>query len=203
MKLLNKTIRYYALISLPLLAIACVVSYWLIKSELRDGTDESLMREYIKAKELIQKTPMKEKKRGKTEALPSIIKKSNFRKEKSKNRYRSTVKARLGYLLASAKSRTKNTNMEFDIDLDFLCNLYKKQQGLCFYSKRKMLLEIGKWAISIDRRDSNKGYNKDNIVLVCWFVNNMKNNIQEIEFINICTEIVNNVNNTRLQFMWS
>ncbi len=54
MKLLNKTIRYYALISLPLLAIACVVSYWLIKSELRDGTDESLMREYIKAKELIQ-----------------------------------------------------------------------------------------------------------------------------------------------------
>mgnify|MGYP000476351523 CR=1 FL=1 len=124
-------------------------------------------------------------------------------KEKSKNRYRSTVKARLGYLLASAKSRTKNTNMEFDIDLDFLCNLYKKQQGLCFYSKRKMLLEIGKWAISIDRRDSNKGYNKDNIVLVCWFVNNMKNNIQEIEFINICTEIVNNVNNTRLQFMWS
>lgn len=54
MKLLNKTIRYYALISLPLLAIACVVSYWLIKSELRDGTDESLIREYIKAKELIQ-----------------------------------------------------------------------------------------------------------------------------------------------------
>lgn len=54
MKLLNKTIRYYALISLPLLVIACVVSYWLIKSELRDGTDESLMREYIKAKELIQ-----------------------------------------------------------------------------------------------------------------------------------------------------
>lgn len=54
MKLLNKTIRYYALISLPLLAIACAVSFWLIKSELRDGTDESLMREYIKAKELIQ-----------------------------------------------------------------------------------------------------------------------------------------------------
>lgn len=54
MKLLNKTIRYYALISLPLLVIACVVSYWLIKSELRDGTDESLMREYIKSKELIQ-----------------------------------------------------------------------------------------------------------------------------------------------------
>ncbi len=54
MKLLNKTIQYYALISLPLLIIAGIISYWLIKVELQDGTDESLVREYIKAKDLIQ-----------------------------------------------------------------------------------------------------------------------------------------------------
>ena len=54
MKLLNKTIRYYALISLPLLILAGLISYMLIKDELRDGTDESLEREYTKAKGLVQ-----------------------------------------------------------------------------------------------------------------------------------------------------
>ncbi|MBS1652186.1 MAG: HAMP domain-containing histidine kinase [Bacteroidetes bacterium] len=53
MKLLNKTIRYYALISLPLLILAGLISYMLIKAELRDGTDESLEREFTKAKGLV------------------------------------------------------------------------------------------------------------------------------------------------------
>ncbi|MGZ3885719.1 MAG: sensor histidine kinase [Bacteroidia bacterium] len=45
MKLIGKTILYYLLISLPLLLIAGYVSYILIRSEVRDGTDESLLKE--------------------------------------------------------------------------------------------------------------------------------------------------------------
>lgn len=54
MKLISKTIFYYLLISLPLLLIAGVFSYFLIKSELREGTDESLMKEKANAVKLIR-----------------------------------------------------------------------------------------------------------------------------------------------------
>ncbi len=45
MKLISKTILYYLLISLPLLIIAGLLSYVLIRNEVRDGTDETLLRE--------------------------------------------------------------------------------------------------------------------------------------------------------------
>ena len=53
MKLISKSILYYLLISLPLLVIACLVSYYLIESELSDGTDEMLEREKTTAEHLI------------------------------------------------------------------------------------------------------------------------------------------------------
>ena len=53
MKLISKSILYYLIISLPLLIIACMLSYYLIKSELHDGTDEILERERINAEHLL------------------------------------------------------------------------------------------------------------------------------------------------------
>lgn len=53
MKLINKTILYYLLISLPLLIIAGFISYFLIQMELRDGADESLQKEKLNAIQLI------------------------------------------------------------------------------------------------------------------------------------------------------
>ncbi len=49
MKLISKTILYYLLISLPLLIIAGFLSYYVIRSEVRDGTDESLWKEKTNA----------------------------------------------------------------------------------------------------------------------------------------------------------
>lgn len=54
MKLTSKSILYYLVISLPLLVIACLFSYYLIRSELRDGTDELLAREKVSAENLIK-----------------------------------------------------------------------------------------------------------------------------------------------------
>lgn len=54
MKLIHKTIIYYLLISIPLLCIAGLVSYYLIQSELVEGTDEVLENETFKAKQLIK-----------------------------------------------------------------------------------------------------------------------------------------------------
>lgn len=54
MKLTTKTIIYYLLISLPLLLIAGFFSYYLIRSELQDGTDEALFKEKINCEKQIQ-----------------------------------------------------------------------------------------------------------------------------------------------------
>lgn len=54
MKLISKTLIYYLLISLPLLIVAGLLSYYLIKAELRDGTDETLLSEKVNAEKLIR-----------------------------------------------------------------------------------------------------------------------------------------------------
>ena len=54
MKLISKTLLYYLLISLPLLVIAGMLSYYSIQGELRDGTDESLQKEKTYAEDLIK-----------------------------------------------------------------------------------------------------------------------------------------------------
>jgi signal transduction histidine kinase len=53
MKLISKTIIYYLLISLPLIVIAGILSYYFIKSELSEGMNESLLAEKIRAEKLI------------------------------------------------------------------------------------------------------------------------------------------------------
>lgn len=53
MRLINKTILYYLLISFPLLIIAGYFSYSLIRMELRDGADEALEKEKANAIQLI------------------------------------------------------------------------------------------------------------------------------------------------------
>ena len=61
----------------------------------------------------------------------------------------------------------------------FLKNLYEKQNGKCAISGMPLELQIGTGKpnpnkCSIDRIDSNRGYNHRNIWLVCWWVNQMK-----------------------------
>lgn len=87
-------------------------------------------------------------------------------------------------------------NREFNLDIDFLLQLYKDQKGLCALSKIKMktLLYVGhdNYNCSIDRIDNNKGYTKDNIRLVCSIVNKMKLNMTDSELFLICSNIINN-----------
>ena len=54
MKLISKSLLYYLLISLPLLATACLVSYYLIEGELSEGTEEMIMQQKTNAKHLIK-----------------------------------------------------------------------------------------------------------------------------------------------------
>jgi len=98
------------------------------------------------------------------------------------------------------KTRTKKKRVKYDIALDFdveyLLELWVEQSGRCAISGIKMtsLLYEGhiKTNVSIDRVDSNKGYSKSNIQLVCSIVNKMKLDMTKEELMFYCKEILRN-----------
>jgi len=84
------------------------------------------------------------------------------------------------------KNRSKTYNIELNFDDSYIEELYKKQEGKCFYSGLDMTFERdGKYIMSVDRVDANKGYVKDNIVLCCSIINSMKNTLSTEEFLSI------------------
>lgn len=78
------------------------------------------------------------------------------------------------YCISNAKKRNK----QLDYDESYLIELFKKQNGRCFWTNLKMI-EKGShnnpFQISVDRLDNNKTYAKDNIVLCCLMINYARN----------------------------
>lgn len=111
--------------------------------------------------------------------------------EKTVNKHLSSVENFLKYKLTNC-SQKKNVNIT--ITLDDLLNQYESQKGKCYYSGRPLEIALRTKSLnslSIDRIDSSKGYNPDNIVLCCSIINIMKLDTPEDEFINLCRDVVN------------
>ena len=89
--------------------------------------------------------------------------------------------------------RVKNRKHDYDIDLEFLLELWNKQEGKCAYTNIPMVLPDGKkkgtmFTASLDRIDSSKGYIKENVQYTLTHINLMKSNMTHenaIEFIRI------------------
>jgi hypothetical protein len=89
--------------------------------------------------------------------------------------------------------RHKNKGHELDFSAEFLEELYKKQEGLCAYTKEVLELSAGKLnTLSVDRVDSAKGYIKENVVLTTWVVNNAKQDMPLDYFISMCEKVYKN-----------
>ena len=110
-----------------------------------------------------------------------------------------SVEQLLQMRLYQAKYRSMKKEIEFNIDKEYLLDLYKKQNGKCFYSGLKMEIalkhdKINNRTLSLDRVDSKKGYTKNNVVLCCDNINTMKMQMDKCEFINLC-EVISKYNN--------
>ncbi len=89
--------------------------------------------------------------------------------------------------------RVKNRNHEYDIDLDYLLELWNKQEGKCIYTGIQMVLPHGvkrgtAFTASLDRIDSSIGYMKGNVQFTLTAINYMKNDMtheQTVELINL------------------
>jgi hypothetical protein len=104
--------------------------------------------------------------------------------------YIKTLRGKLSSILNKAKTRK---NVDTEITVDYLENLYNLQKGKCYYLDIDMKInsEISRdfYLMSIDRLDSNKTYTKDNIVLCCWGINNIKNDYKFENFVIFCRYI--------------
>lgn len=91
---------------------------------------------------------------------------------------------------------SKIKNLDFDIDIKFLWELFIKQDRKCAISGRDLVFakkyknRVFQTA-SVDRIDSSKGYTKDNVQWVHKEINFLKSNRKVDELVSMCKEISN------------
>lgn len=93
-----------------------------------------------------------------------------------------------------ARTRAKLRQREFGLTIAFARSLFFKQQGLCSISKIQFQpfnqsAKSNPFRPSIDRIDTNGGYSKDNVRLVCWGVNAGLNEFDFADYLKICRSV--------------
>jgi hypothetical protein len=104
-------------------------------------------------------------------------------------------KTPFGYFIDKSRSRNR---WEYDIDPEFLSELWKKQNGKCAYTGITMILPESKKRFckyrsiekaSLDRIDTTKGYLKGNVEFVCQGINFAKHDYSKQEVMSFIQKI--------------
>jgi hypothetical protein len=95
----------------------------------------------------------------------------------------------------SIKRGAEHRKIEFDITIEYIWEIFIKQNRKCALSGRNLNFgktnrDRGGRNLSVDRIDSKKGYVVGNIQWVDKQINIMKNTLDEKDFLSICYEIV-------------
>lgn len=99
--------------------------------------------------------------------------------------------------LKYAKYRAKKKNISFELDIDFVLALFKKQKGKCALTgitltwKKTIDNKYNSTNITIDRINSTKGYTYKNSRLVCYAANVMKSDLTDYQLLRYCELIIN------------
>lgn len=122
------------------------------------------------------------------------IKKNRQYGNKSKN-WRGYQEIRSGHF-SLIKNRAKKSNIDFNITIEYIWDLYEKQNRSCALTGRPISFKQSRrtteeeTTASLDRINSNLGYIEGNIQWVHKDVNLMKNHFNQDYFIKTCQEIV-------------
>lgn len=116
-----------------------------------------------------------------------------------KEHRKASVENTLRSIIAGCKNRAKRKGLECDITSEYVLDLLNKQNGLCSVTGIKLesstantKFNSSPWTVTIDRKDSNKGYTKDNIHLVCYMYNSCKNRWSHEQVIQMCKGVLKN-----------
>jgi len=86
------------------------------------------------------------------------------------------------YKLNKTKRFHRNKNFTYLTEQDVM-SLWRAQQGKCYYTSEPMTFKANfDNSFSLDRKDPNKGYNRDNVVLCCRIINYMKQSLSVSDF---------------------
>jgi len=99
----------------------------------------------------------------------------------------------------STKSRAKTKGLKYELDFDYLKQLFIKQKGRCFKTGISFKISIGKtincrspWSLSLDRINPKIGYTKENVQLVCIMYNLCKGTWSDKDVKKLAKAIVKN-----------
>lgn len=103
------------------------------------------------------------------------------------------------YHFRNVKKRELSKGIEVTVTLEDLRNQWDKQNGVCPFTGLKLVISEYKkintnqiTSASLDRKDSNKGYTKENIQWVSRAINLMKNDMSEEKTWELCKIISEN-----------
>ena len=123
---------------------------------------------------------------------------ASLQREKSIAKYYNDF---IGTIIRYAKARAVEYSLDFDLDRDFITQLYESQSKKCFLTGIEFQFErIGEkrkrrpFAPSLDRIDYSKGYTKNNVRLVCSIVNIALSDFGDEAFDKMCKSYVRNNN---------
>lgn len=110
---------------------------------------------------------------------------------KDKARWGESYEAYIATRIRIAKTRAKKNGSAFDIDKAFILSLLINQDYKCAVTGLPLTRTSDHvdYDLSIDRLDSERGYEKDNVVLVCNRANVMKNNMSLPMFVWWCKAV--------------
>lgn len=96
-----------------------------------------------------------------------------------------------GLEFAQIRRNAKKRNLEFNITIQDIEEIFEKQNISCAMTGDKLVFNTytTNGDASVDRIDSTKGYYKDNIQIIHKRLNWMKGSCPDEEFINICKKI--------------
>lgn len=104
---------------------------------------------------------------------------SKCKLERRKNNKINSLNSYFRSMFQNVKCRAKKYNLPFDLDVNYLEDLYKSQEGKCFYTDilLTLIFDRGFATLSIDKVIPEKGYIKGNVVFCCHKINSCKNNL--------------------------
>lgn len=120
--------------------------------------------------------------------------------KRGKNHYRWQGYGEIsGTVMCFIRDNAKRRNLEFNIEAKFLWELFLKQNKKCALSGMDIYFSdcsdsrfiYEKMTASLDRIDSSKGYFEGNVQWVHKWVNTMKWDLTDQEFIDICRKVIN------------
>lgn len=112
---------------------------------------------------------------------------NRIKKDGYNNRCKScSYKETLNERFSKWKWHAKNRNIPFNLQLKDLENIPQK----CYYTGIPLTLKQNcDNTISLDRLNNEMGYDKNNVVFCCGYINYMKNDLSYNQFISTCKQI--------------